>query len=128
MSGEPSVRTVRIRRARLHDLLYNWNAASGDIMRATIADAADVLDAAARCAMANASWRPIETAPKDGEEIVDLWVGGSDPGRYTDCWWNGVHWLSYTRGTSSVDYDPPLWVVEHPTHWMLPPEPPGDCL
>jgi hypothetical protein len=62
-----------------------------------------------REALADGSWRPIETAPKDGTEIIIL-------GKWTkDCsraYWDGGLWQTYSGGHE-----------ENPTHWMpLPPE------
>lgn len=66
-------------------------------------------------------WKPIETAPKNGN-LIDVWVGGE---RVTD-----VHWRKsfYGQGWHCVDEDRSVRMVEHihgtPTHWMPLPEPP----
>ena len=70
------------------------------------------------------NWQPIETAPKDGTDIVlALWefgkpntkrtfaIGGFDESR--DCW-------SQSIGSGFVDE------LYQPTHWMPLPDPPED--
>jgi hypothetical protein len=58
-------------------------------------------------------WQPIETAPKDGKEVL-----GYDLGVISGMCWNGRWWewtvLSWSDGTFATD----------PTHWMPLPEPP----
>jgi hypothetical protein len=67
------------------------------------------------------SWKPIETAPKDGGK-VDLWAKLWNPKtddfyrcRFTDCYWSPVdhEW----RGVPQEF---------RPTHWMPLPDPPKD--
>ena len=58
-------------------------------------------------------WRPIETAPKDGTEILAIRV--SNPGIsgfYVTCWCRGEYWREM------VDLKP--------THWMPCPTPPTE--
>jgi hypothetical protein len=56
-------------------------------------------------------WQPIETAPRDGTEIL-VWGGGHD---VASVWWQ--------------DGDEDVWfngdVIVHPTHWMPLPKPPA---
>lgn len=70
------------------------------------------------------SWQPISSAPKDGT-YIDLWVSGPrNPGaRIPDCWFAHGRWL-HDFGRDG-DLSPELMVGDEPTHWMLPPEPPG---
>jgi hypothetical protein len=62
------------------------------------------------------TWRPIETAPKDGTQILGLWVSYLDgqlmQPSYGVVWNEGGSWLEA--------YDE----VSQPTHWMPLPEPP----
>jgi hypothetical protein len=75
------------------------------------------------------TWKPIETAPKDGTSI-DLWVVDakiSHEKRVTGC-----HWDAEERGFCSCEYydgKTRRFRVElyygEPTHWMpIPPPPP----
>ena len=64
-------------------------------------------------------WQPIETAPKDGEDLLLWWEEDVAIG----CWWlfhPNVHpprWVD-SREDAGVTHDP------EPTHWMPLPEPP----
>jgi hypothetical protein len=66
-------------------------------------------------------WQPIETAPKDGTEIL-AWDGSV---RTTAVWWvPGKQWSLVSPGEYAEDSE--VW----PTHWMPLPEPPNlsrDC-
>lgn len=53
-------------------------------------------------------WQPIETAPRDGTEIL-----GYGRGYFWIVHWDRQHWS---------DYDP--ITPPEPTHWMSLPEPP----
>ena len=89
-------------------------------------------------------WQPIDIAPKDGKDLLDLWVRGYDKGtdtpigyRVTDCAWSnpaipyGRRW----RGKGWVFFNERLerfaWVERDnglstatATHWMpVPPRP-----
>ncbi len=80
------------------------------------------------------TWQPIETAPKDGTDILvmcDIWPG-TKSGRAEECdsintyvagWWEddeggGGAWICYMAATLN-----PECPVE-PTHWMPLPLPP----
>ena len=72
------------------------------------------LDAAARLRKErnNAGWQPIETAPKDGTQVLLYWPIWSDtPG--IGCWLKN-EWV--VEGA--------LYSVEGPTHWMPLPKAP----
>lgn len=85
------------------------------------------------------TWRPIETAPKDGT-LVDLWC--VDPAgefvpegggiRLTDCGWDDVSGWTRIMDDGDEDIvqdwvDNPLGLPPwKPTHWMPLPEPPED--
>lgn len=68
-------------------------------------------------------WEPIETAPKNGT-VVDLWIAAEGcQFRAPDFKFCNGRWEGKTS-------DEPLkWhymnARMHPTHWMLPPEPPS---
>lgn len=66
-------------------------------------------------------WRPIEEAPKDGNE-VDLWwqVAPGNGYRATDCYWSKME--RYWRQLGDVGQ--PRMAGE-PTHFMLLPPPPS---
>lgn len=67
-------------------------------------------------------WQPIDTAPKDTREIIDIWsCSGGDMRfgeRFTDCEFIRGKWCHYYCGEwCEVDFTP--------THWMSRPEPPA---
>lgn len=57
-------------------------------------------------------WLPIGSAPRNGIEIIDLWLPTF--GRVTDCWWDTLD------GCWNIS------AIEEPTHFMYRPEPPDD--
>jgi hypothetical protein len=60
-------------------------------------------------------WKPIETAPKDGTDVLAIW---DVPGRlkpYGVVWWEDGSWHEY-----DIENE-----VSDPTHWMPLPEPPS---
>lgn len=61
-------------------------------------------------------WRPIETAPKDGTDVLVLWDRGGTM-QVASCW----------EGTWTDANDDEL-IVSPPTHWMPLPEPPAAAL
>lgn len=77
-------------------------------------------------------WMPIETAPKDGTDIIVMyvhistqvvhaafWIGGEDEDWIEDS--RDIGWLSYEHSeVSRIKLDG--WM--EPTHWMPLPEPP----
>lgn len=67
-------------------------------------------------------WQDIETAPKDGTNVI-LAVAGCEES--AEAHWNGEHWVGCS---SEVEYTDPydnVGVFEHPTHWMPLPKPPA---
>lgn len=65
------------------------------------------------------SWQPIETAPKDGTEIllfVDAYVTGDTPQQVVGRWFRSGWQESYADE----------YAVCEVTHWMPLPEPPND--
>lgn len=69
--------------------------------------ATDRVEAAIRALLAERTWQPIQTAPKDGTEIL-LYAGGSGIGQWDDMlgWWSEGNFMN------------------NPTHWMpLPTDP-----
>lgn len=67
------------------------------------------------------TWKPIETAPKDGT-VIDLFY--ENYGRVTDCKWCNNKWSDkddYGGHISSISLP-----HENPTHWMNIPEAPDD--
>jgi len=74
---------------------------------------------------AMAGWQPIETAPKNMEDI-DIW---SRFGRIPDCSWNQTTYGKKIGFVYQSDYDcngPVFELVPEPTHWM--PLPTGPLL
>ena len=59
-------------------------------------------------------WQPIETAPKDGKDLI-LWayLGGGQR-RYVTAYWNAKRWIDTVEGADTI---------AGATHWMRP-EPP----
>lgn len=77
-------------------------------------------------------WQPIETAPKDGREIILcgglLDMGGyyrpSEGPRVVIAFWAEAGWEASVGGEFAyTSREDPIRVVE-PTHWMLLPDPP----
>lgn len=74
-------------------------------------------------------WQPIETAPKDGREIIVWGVRGGDWGYTEPEWtWTGARWsggsLSVPAGWYETKATPRYSNGFSPTHWMPLPEPP----
>jgi hypothetical protein len=64
------------------------------------------------------AWQPIETAPKDGTEVL-LWIKGDEESPRKGRW---EERLDLRRGHKwCVAYG---WCEDTPTHWMPLPEPP----
>jgi hypothetical protein len=80
-------------------------------------------------------WRPIESAPKDWFDPIDLWAGGGprfgEGGqRHPDCWWTdnpedgrGPGW--YCNPMSFYGDGALVFRVDDPTHWRLKPGSPA---
>lgn len=73
-------------------------------------------------------WQPIETAPKDGTEII-VWDGGrADMVRWQDYEFqnSGASWCMARGDTAHEGYVGYYGVhmVENPTHWMPLPDAP----
>lgn len=72
----------------------------------------------------NSEWQPIETAPKDGTEIlasdgIDVFMCKWDENAYKDPSWISTYGDCYTVWDQMENtFD------EHPTHWTPKPEPP----
>lgn len=67
-----------------------------------------------------ADWQPIETAPKDGADILVTMthndgLGGWITHMWVDSWSEEYPWPEYER---RID------LLGHPTHWMALPAPP----
>jgi hypothetical protein len=67
------------------------------------------------------TWQPIETAPKDGTDIM-VYVGVFEPD-YAVAHWNGEFWDMLPEELEADDYSR---AFGQPTHWMHLPEPPAD--
>lgn len=63
-------------------------------------------------------WQPIETAPKDGTELLLFSAGQIDCGYWSTSVWvaSGGAWIIYESRSDTVELSP--------THWMPLPEPP----
>jgi len=64
-------------------------------------------------------WQPIETAPKDGTEIIVWWPEIGHP--YITKWTRFINGNLYRDGWHCG-----IWEVERPTHWMPLPKPPKE--
>ena len=83
-------------------------------------------------------WHPIETAPRDGETMVDLWIEGPEVSRIeTRCVWAtrdpdypemvGPHWRTEGFGFVCDDFDEETYEgPSGPTHWRPSPARPRD--
>ena len=64
-------------------------------------------------------WQPIETAPKDGQDVLLFFDG-----LYAVCFWDGYNWLSSIQ-SGSDEYSP--LTMDRATHFMpLPSAPKGE--
>ena len=70
----------------------------------------------ARTIIESDEWKPIETAPKDGTEIL-MWsqYDGIVVGHYSKSVW-ADGWIIYDARSDTIEL--------HPTHWMPLPQPP----
>lgn len=72
---------------------------------------------------ARSGWQPIETAPE--KQIIDIWTDGfgSEPLRYTNCYYDTIcnEWRT-SRPTGHLFCIPARFV----THWMPLPPPPHE--
>jgi Protein of unknown function (DUF551) len=64
-------------------------------------------------------WQPIETAPKDGRNILIYHVY-YDHGYYTECWWN-TDGATEDKWRDARECD---MIEGDKTHWMTLPKPP----
>lgn len=71
--------------------------------------------AARRAAAPVAVWQPIETAPKDGTEILTFKIGNYKRRILAIHWWDGSHFKSRSY-------------IPNPTHWMPLPSRPDAAL
>lgn len=88
-----------------------WNSPQAEAVRALRADRDEL-----RAERERTAWQPIDTAPKDGTEILALCRAPARDGDY----YEAVRYLT----------DAPCWVtregwMRHPTHWMPLPAGPG---
>jgi len=74
------------------------------------------------------NWQPIETAPKDGTEILGLYLStGPYPPDYSIVEWDGSGWVGKCDGYRSIEHQSDFGTsYNHPflTHWMPLPKPP----
>lgn len=70
-------------------------------------------------ALLGEQWQPIETAPRDGTEVL---VTGLEYGRGPGRW---MHVAAYAVDVWIVAVDPPQQRLHEPTHWMPKPPPPN---
>jgi len=68
------------------------------------------------------NWRPIETAPKDGTEVLVLAVYDDGPPAYAVAAWDGEEW----RDVGDIGWGGMHGEDNQPTHWMPLPAPPDD--
>ena len=75
--------------------------------------------------MSESGWRPIDTAPQDGTEIIALFALRSLDGKRT--WIHDfVHWRNGNGYPGWYDPRGGHWKHHQPTHWMPLPAPPED--
>ncbi len=71
------------------------------------------------------TWGRIETAPKDGTEVL-VWNGALSLARWCDRGDCGAGWYAIAEGYVVAARDESDWsVIPVPTHWMAIPEPPA---
>ena len=69
--------------------------------------------------LASTGWWPIETAPKDGTDILlSAWEEDGSYWNATGSWWIDRFFFFYSS------LDDPVLLCFTPTHWMHLPEPP----
>ncbi|AHD10043.1 DUF551 domain-containing protein [Phaeobacter gallaeciensis] len=75
-------------------------------------------------------WQPIETAPKDGTEILAVYVpSGKFSPDFSIVEWDGKSWVGKCDGYRSIEAQSDFHTNYHEpflTHWMPLPEPPKD--
>jgi hypothetical protein len=74
---------------------------------------AEISDKAlSRVSSTNATWQPVDTAPKDGRTFYALkWNGSFEDSLHWPLYWNGNEFEAVNNGEETVDYF---------THWMIP--------
>ena len=76
-------------------------------------------------ARALTEWRPIETAPRDGTQVI---LCGDYSTDLTIARWDGKHWRCVADGYDAVEYMSDFGTeyrtFEVPSHWLPLPPPP----
>lgn len=72
--------------------------------------------------MTKPEWQPIETAPKDGTEIIAFGFSRGDYGYDDEYTWTGVRWGR--QGWATTKPTGRYFIGFAPTHWTPLPEPP----
>jgi len=75
-------------------------------------------------------WQPIETAPKDGSEVLGVYKPESYSADYSIIRWNERRktWVAMADGSDSIQSQGDTWTYYHEpyiTHWMPLPKPPA---
>ena len=74
-------------------------------------------------------WQPIETAPKDGTEILGVYLNGKYDPEYSIIEWDGKGWVGKCEGFRAIEREDDFHVdyfTPYCTHWMpLPKAPKG---
>lgn len=107
------------------DELVKRLEAEADRLRADDVRAAHAMDDARdriEALMAERQWQPIETAPKDGTDIIVLLTHMERPRAWTGRWHKGLKRWSIDHGMQR--YQPAE--MAYPTHWMPLPQPPTE--
>ena len=73
-------------------------------------------------AMAEDGWRPIESAPRDGEEILLAELCNNGEWERGQAYWCVRENKWYEQNTHYTDFHDRSW--DTPTHWMPLPQPP----
>lgn len=76
-------------------------------------------------------WQPIETAPKDGTEIIGVYVPtGPYDADYSIIEWDGKYWVGKCDGYRAIEAQSDFRTEFHTpfvTHWMPLPPPPREA-
>ena len=123
---EDAIKELTQLRARIAELEANGHEAKSYLTRLVIHFGAEPLDyLLGLCTQIDniltlvPKWQPIESAPKDGTEILCLVDGGIYPAVYTDDYFGDYRFVGWWERNNHYPFNDDV-----PTHWMPLPEPP----